>query len=132
MGSVEIDESRWPLVTVRFEGIVDDETFRAYLEGLAGLLRRGESYALLFDARHADRTPPVQRKMQAEWMQAHEAELRRLCVGTAFVITSPLVRGVLTAVLWISPMAMPHTVVSTVEEAERWLHASLRANTRVG
>lgn len=44
---------------------------------------------------------------------------------SAFVLASPLVRGLLTAILWISPMPAPHEIVATVAEAEAWLNERL-------
>ena len=34
-----------------------------------------------------------------------------------------LVRGALTAVMWLSPFEYPHKVVGTVNEARAWLDA---------
>lgn len=127
MGSITIDEGRFPLVTVTFVGDVSNDEFKAYLERLDRLLARGEPNAMVMDARRSARSPAIQRKLQADWIKEREALLRRLSCGTAFVITSPLVRGVLTAILWLQPMPQPHTVVATPEEAEAWAIAKLRA-----
>jgi hypothetical protein len=127
MGTIEIDESRFPLVTVRFDGVVDDATFEAYLAGLQRMLGRREPYALVLDASTAGPAPAKQRRRQAEWMAANEADVARWSVGAAFVITSSLTRGLLTAILWIQPMPQPHTVVATRREAEQWARERLRA-----
>ncbi|MBC7173876.1 MAG: hypothetical protein H5U40_15655, partial [Polyangiaceae bacterium] len=53
-------------------------------------------------------------------------------VGYAFVISSSLVRGALTAILWLAPMPAPHRVVGTVGEGEAWLRGLLGVSvTRV-
>jgi hypothetical protein len=125
-GSVEIDESRFPLVIVSFRGAVRDEVFRDYLERMTALVTRGEKNVVIMDAREAGRTPPIQRKMQAEWLDANRRELSRNSLGTAFVITSAFVRGVLTAIFWLTSMPSAHTVVKTYAEAEDWAFARLR------
>ena len=41
--------------------------------------------------------------------------------------TSPLVRGVLTAIFWIQTLPNPYTIVGTLREAEAWAREQLRA-----
>ncbi len=122
----EIDDSRFPLVVVRFVGLLTDEDFRAYLERAEAVRSRGPNAAIL-DATHAGYLPARQRRMQAEWMKRHREMLRRNSLGSAFVVPSPLIRGVLTAILWIADMPGPHVVVETYAEAEEWVRAKLDA-----
>ena len=58
-------------------------------------------------------------------MKANHDKSAAYCAGYAFVIDSAVVRGILTAILWLAPMPAPHVVVSTVEEGERWLREKL-------
>lgn len=125
MASIEIDDSRWPLVTARFEGTATDAEFDAYLARMGELITRGKVMCLILDARAAGSTPAIQRRKQADWMKRYERELRTQSAGTAFVITSAIVRGALTAILWVQPIPNEHTVVATIEEAERWALAQL-------
>lgn len=126
--AIEFDERRWPLVRVTFRGTAADDVFDAYLARMSALVRRGERIATVLDARRAGGTPAVQRRKQAAWQAHHADELRKNVVGTAFVIDLPIIRGVLTAILWLSPLPQPHVVVATLDEADRWalerLHAS--------
>ena len=41
------------------------------------------------------------------------------------MITSSLVRGILTAILWLSDIPSPYHVVGTQAEAEAWCEAQL-------
>jgi hypothetical protein len=113
---------------VEFVGALDDTEFRAYLRGNEGLLARRERYALVVDASRAATIDSAQRKLQAEWMLQHDRELRTFCVGIAFVITNPLVRGALTAISWLSPMPMPTTVTERREPAVAWCRARLSSS----
>lgn len=126
MGSITVDTSRAPLLFVRFDGGVDDDAFRAYLGQLTAWLDRGERYAIVLDARTATPPPAAQRRMQADMMKSEHTRLNKLCVGGAFVIPSPLVRGALTAILWIQPLPWEHTVVADVETAEAWARNRLQ------
>ena len=53
-------------------------------------------------------------------MRDNREVLARQCVGNAFVISNPLVRGVLTAILWLQPLPSDYIVVGTLKEAEAW------------
>lgn len=126
MSAVVFDDSSWPVIIVRFPPSCTDAEFDAYLDGLKSRLLRGDRTCTIMDAREAGLFPPVQRKRQADWLATNRALLLKAQVGTAFVITNPVVRGVLTAITWIQPMPSEHTVVATMAEAERWAWAQLR------
>lgn len=126
MPAITIDESRWPLVVMTIVGTPTDAEVDAMLEGSARNLRRSGRQVGILDLTRADRPPPVQRKKHAAWMNENAELLRARSAGMAFVITSPLVRGILTAIMWIQPLPMEHTVVATYAEAERWAMAQLR------
>ncbi|HJL18674.1 MAG TPA: hypothetical protein RMH99_23635 [Sandaracinaceae bacterium LLY-WYZ-13_1] len=127
MGSYTIDEAAFPLVRIRYDGIVSDEEFARHLEAYGALVERGARYGVLFDATTAGRPPATQRRMMAEFMRRRRDELARRCVGGAFVITSPLIRGAMTAILWVAPMPFQHVIVSSAAEAEGWVRGRLQA-----
>jgi hypothetical protein len=124
--AILIDETRFPIVVVEFFGTPTDRQFGEYLTGMTQVLDRASPYALIMDATRSTSTPAKQRSLQAEWMKANHAKLERYSVGTAFVMTSPVVRGMLTAILWLQPLAAPHTVVATRREADVWVREQLR------
>lgn len=127
MAAPRLDLSRLPLVRVTFDGLASDAEFDKYLSGITDLLMVGRQKTVtVLDARASARAPATQRKRQAAWIKEHESLLRRYSLGTAFVITSPLVRGVLTAILWLQQLPTPHTVVATIAEAERWATEQFR------
>jgi hypothetical protein len=121
----QIDDSRSPLVVVRYVGRVDDDAFRAYLDSHRKVLDKGEPYALLADALEAGVPSPPQRRMQAEFLRVEQHRLARLCVGTAFIISSGVIRGALTAILWMQALPMPFTVLSTRAAGELWCRQRL-------
>lgn len=127
MAHITIDDSRSPLLVIRYVGIVSDDEFKRYLDEMKAIRSRGPGVAVL-DATGSGSTPATQRKMQADWLRRNREMLRRNSLGTAFVIPSAAIRGVLTAILWISPLPSPHIVVSTYDEGERWAIERLREN----
>ncbi len=125
---IHVDVSRLPLVVLRFEGSPSDEEFSRYLDQVAReVFALDRPHGMVVDAARLTSMSAKQRRMQAEWMEKHDATVRRNSVGNALVITSPIIRGALTAILWIRPMPGDHVVVSTYGEAERWIVEKLRA-----
>ena len=122
---MDIDISRLPLVRITWDGTVDDDAFRQYLETTADLIAAHPGTVLLHDARRAGAPSALQRRLQAEWMHAHEHTIRRNGRGTAFVIESALVRGALTAILWLQPLATEELVTASMDEALAWAEARI-------
>ncbi len=120
MPSYRVDTSRPPLLRVHFDGVVDDDAFQRYIDELKAWVDRGERYAMLVDATSAGVPGSAQRRMQTDFMESYQQKLKRLCVGAAFVIPAPLVRGALIAMLWVQPLPFPHKVVADVAAADAW------------
>jgi hypothetical protein len=127
MAGIVVDESRFPLVRVTFDGPVADYAFDQYLETLSRVLARRAKNAIVFDARRAAAPSAKERAKQAAWLRSHRDLIERYSCGSAFVIASALVRGGLTAILWLAPIPGAHTVVATPGQAEAWALERLRA-----
>jgi hypothetical protein len=72
------------------------------------------------------------RSLQAEWMKLHAAEIRLNTLGIAFVISSPLVRGALTAILWLQPLACPHLVTADLDQGIAWARQKVASRSSGG
>jgi hypothetical protein len=120
MAGIEVDESRFPLVVVTFVGQVADHEFDRYLLTMSHVLNRRAKNALVFDARRAAAPSAMQRSKQAAWLKSNRDAIQQYSCGSAFVIASAIIRGGLTAILWVSPIPGAHTVVSTLAEGEAW------------
>jgi len=128
VGRVTIDLSFMPIFMVVHEGVLTDREFKDYLRDVERTLYGPDAKmrVLVQDARTSGQVPAIQRKMQADWLKQHEARLRDLTLGSAFVIDSALVRGLLTAILWLQPLPMPHEVCATIEGALDWADTKLK------
>lgn len=127
LSSIRIDETRLPLVLVTFSGVVTDEEFTAYLEEQTRIVCRREKRVVVIDAMRAGETRPTQRKQQADWQRQHREALALYSLGTSFAIDSAVIRGALTAILWVQPLPHPHFVATSLADAERWAVAQLLA-----
>ena len=129
MAAIEPDEHHWPLVTLKFPSHFSDEEFDDYLTGLSVNLQRtiaqGTRTGLLFDTSDAPSVDARTRRKMADWIDGHREQSAEYCAGYAFVIRSGIVRGILTAILWLAPMPAPHVVVATREEGFEWLRKQL-------
>jgi hypothetical protein len=120
-GSATLDTSRWPKVYVTWPAEpMEDEQFESIVLAMSKLLKRGERYVIIHDARRAVRPTPKQRAFAAA-QQKHDAEgTRRLLAGVALAVSSPLTAGVVTAINWIAPPPYPLKTFSSLPAAEAW------------
>jgi hypothetical protein len=123
---IDIDERHWPLVIYRFRGEVSLTELNAYLVRQDELLARHQPTASLVLAEEIKlwATPVLRR--QADWIKQNQELLRRHSVGAALVLQSPIVRGMLKAILWMQPMPQPHAVCATVDDGLAWLRERVR------
>lgn len=124
---MQYDESRSPLVVVSHLGASTDSEFEAFLRKIDATLGRERTLGVLMDLRRADRPSPIQRKRLAQWTEEKAGPLKRQCLGMSFVIDRAIIRGALTAILWLHPLPMPHGVFGKYEESEAWIIERLEA-----
>lgn len=76
-----------------------------------------------------DAAPPqaTQRRIASDWMKKNVDRFMGVSLGAAFVISSPLVRGALTAVFWLQPLKVPHDMFGHLDDAVRWAIGRLDA-----
>ena len=127
--TIFVDETAWPLIGIRYEGDIDEREFADLLHHLTGCFERardqGSRIGLLYDSRRGRSASALIRKMQADWQRDNGPLLGRYGAGVAFVIDSPLVRGLLRAIMWMSRIPSPYVVTATRAEAEEWLESRL-------
>ena len=119
MPAFTIDDSQWPRGEIRYEGLATPEEFDAYLEDVRRIRSRGPN-VLILDGRKSGMLPARIRRRQAEWLDENRAMLERNSRGTVFVLESSVLRGALTAILWLAPIPGEWAVLRSLEEAERW------------
>ena len=115
---IDVSFGQWPLVVASFIGQPSDAAFAEYLtvleQNLHDTIARGMKTSVLVDTTLGPLPSAAkQRKMQADWLGEHERILRAGCAGTAFVVQSPVVRSVMTAVMWMHDLPHPHAIFAT-------------------
>ncbi len=128
MGAIEVDESRWPLVVIRWpRGPVTDADVEALIALSLGHLARRERFASLHDGVRATGLDGRQRRRMADHVNAYRKPLGEWHVAAAIVVDSAIVRGIVTAINWLSPPPFPQRQFATRAEAEAWLLGMLDA-----
>lgn len=122
---LQIERLDWiPLICVRPIGDPSDAELSESLARITACmqenLRRNEKAVMILDMLQASPLPAAQRRVATAWMKANTELFERTNHGAVFAIQSPLVRGVLTAMLWFQPVSIAHEVVGTLDAAVRW------------
>lgn len=124
MGRVEIDESRWPFIDVRWEGEATDEQISSFLAGMDRWLARGGRFGVLVDSRGAKGMTSHQRKLVTEHMKRNETANRRQLVH-AIVMDNAIQRALYAAINWVQPMAFASKSFAEVEPARQWVEEQI-------
>jgi hypothetical protein len=84
-------------------------------------------FAWVFDLSNVTKAPATQRKALAEHLNSYEEFSARWNAGSALIVPSPWLHGLVTAVFWISAPKYPHKTFSEPLEAESWAKKQLSA-----
>ena len=105
----EIEDGAWPFVISVIPPAPDEAFFGRFFAKQAALLARKEHWVHLCDIRMVTKLPDARiRNLIAERSRQLDPLSARYTVAAAVVIDNALVRGILTAIHWISrPPAPP-------------------------
>ena len=123
-GRQTLDLGSAKLMCTRIVGARSDKHIVEHLEEYRLLLleARGQGHKLVDILDIRDAAPPTakQRRMQGEWNTEYEALMRQTLVGFTFVVSSTVMRGIITAIMWIKPLPVPTAVFTQLEDAIAW------------
>jgi hypothetical protein len=125
---IVVDESHFPLVFLTFPARVDEVTVTAFFARYNRMLERGRRFVNVTDATLvADRPPATIRKQMADWSRENDERMVRLSCGDARVVRSSIIRGAMTAVIWLHKPKVPQEWFSSMDDAVRWAIGQLDA-----
>ncbi|HTV21124.1 MAG TPA: hypothetical protein VMG12_20705 [Polyangiaceae bacterium] len=126
MAAPSFDDSDWPVYRIRLARFAMTEPeFFAYLKTVDDLFLRGDRFALAIDARDAPIHTPKERQEIAQHMRASHARYPYRLVAMGIVMSSPVQRGIFTAINWLAGPTYPTRPFRTMKEAEVWLREML-------
>lgn len=125
-----IDTSRAPTYEIRFPANPTDEDLRTFCEAREAWATRARyTVSWVVDLSKLSSVSASQRRAfgdHLERFEPHDVEFNR---GSALVVPSAFLRGVVTAVFWLKVPKFPHRAFETVEEARTWARERLRNDT---
>ncbi|MEM1280078.1 MAG: ABC transporter ATP-binding protein [Cyanobacteria bacterium P01_H01_bin.152] len=134
---VTIDDSRWPLVSVRFQGMGTPDEMTRFYSRFEEWLMKQERFALVLqrdDAEAAEaqgKRSPVAKQMRKEgiaWTKVHKPEISQYCAGVAMVPDSTkliALWGPMVATVTQNMYGCPGKVFGSLDEARDWAAAQL-------
>jgi hypothetical protein len=117
---MEIDESRFPVVRLRWEGVPTDAMLDAFLAAMDRWLEGEQRVGLLIDTRGSGVLAPEQRVRVISHMK-QQAERTRYLLVQAIVIESVVQRTLFYGINVVFPNPFPSRVFAKVEPAREWL-----------
>jgi hypothetical protein len=132
---VVLDLRAWPIVFASWFGAATEPLVDRYFVEHAKVLARARAektrFVLITDTFAAQRPSPVARKKIADLFGKQPGDIATLTLRSFVVIESPLIRGVVTALNWITPGMEQSTNVDSIERAiERALAELDHANVK--
>jgi hypothetical protein len=132
-GGLKVDTTDWPIILMEFpERRLSDKDFHeglAYVEQLWRECQRMglKSFHVVDLTLIREIAPASQRKHAAEWIKSTEALVRLASLGGACVTPSSILRGIVTAILWIYRPPNPTEFFATRQQAVLHALAQLEA-----
>lgn len=129
---VTIDDSRWPLVSVRIQGVSTLAEMTRFYSCFEKWLAKQERFVLVLqrdDTEVADaqgtRSPEAKQilKEGIAWTKAHKPEISQYCAGVAMVPGSTkllAIRGPMMAKIMQNMYGCPVKVLGSLDEAKTW------------
>ncbi|HYO52662.1 hypothetical protein [Archangium sp.] len=114
------DDSLWPLLIIRPPCLATGRQQEECLATIAAYLRRREKHLSIVDLRQVSQVPLDQRQRQVAWLQEHETLMREALIGTALIITSPVIRLSMSLILHLKPLPVPHHIGPHLATAALW------------
>lgn len=110
-----------PIYRWTFPSEATDEALGACLQAREDWATRARyDYAWVIDMSHITKAPATQRKALAGHLERFHEFGARWNAGSALIVPSAWLRGLATAVTWLSPPKFPYQLFPEPIEAERW------------
>jgi hypothetical protein len=121
---LDVDETAWPIVTVRWVGIPSDSTLTTFLGCMDRWLAKEQRFGLLMDTRSGGGLSPEQRVRVLGHMKA-QASLTAKYYVQAMVIDNVVQRTLFYGINVIFKNPFPSKIFAEPEPARSWLEAEL-------
>jgi hypothetical protein len=125
-----IDIAEAPLYVMRFPAHATDAQIREFCEHREAWARTASHRcAWVADLSRLAGVSATQRKMFADHLKRFEAHDVAHNQGSAIVVPSAVLRGIMTAVFWLSPPKFPNQAFASIDAAMLWARQKLAEST---
>jgi hypothetical protein len=107
----------FPLVLTEWQGEATDAELQAHFAQLDAWGHSELRRVVVYDLSASIRVGHGQRQLFAEWIRRNDVLLRTMNLAVLFVITSPVVRIIVRAVLFAQPLPCPTRTFARREDA---------------
>jgi hypothetical protein len=125
-GGIRVETLHWPIILIDYPParVADPDFFQAlvHVEQVlhAAVAEHQKTYVVTDITRVREIPPATQRKYAADFVRRTAHVARAASLGTANVTPSSILRGIMTAVYWVSPSPTPTVFLATRREAYRY------------
>jgi hypothetical protein len=92
---------------------------------------KDERYALVIDLRQRSSMSRKQRKFHIDELNKNKEFAKEFNAGTALIVNSAVVRGIMMSVFWFYNPKHPTDVFKTMEDAFDWANSQVRPTFRL-
>jgi hypothetical protein len=136
-----IDEERYPVVIVEFEGVTTLEDTKTYLSRFDTWLARGQAFGIVVHQIMAEDVTPEQadenqikaiHQLTAQWAKQNKPQISQHCAGIAMVVDSAAIaqeRQAKTPKFIESLFGCAGQVFQSQTDAEQWVQHQLDSHT---
>lgn len=116
-----------PLIVFTIHDTLTLDDIDAMFDSWRTVLGRKERFVSVSDARGAKGMPSAKERARvAECIRSIEAQSMRYSLGNATIVSSPVMRGAMTAIEWIQKPKVPSAYFGTMLEGCDWCIQRLR------
>jgi hypothetical protein len=129
---IQFDTSSWPIMVLTPTDNVTDQSIEDFMTTFFEVVRtKKERYALIVDLRQKTNLSHKQRKYMTGELNRNKDFAEKYNAGTALIVNSAVVRGIMMSVFWLFSPKHPTDVFKTMEDAFVWANTRLRPNIRL-
>ena len=123
-GSIELDETHWPLAISTLTGRPTTEMVESYIVRLTKMHMRGERFVCLIFIR-LSRPDFAHVTRLGAWTKQNQELSRQWNAGSAIVLGSPAMRFIMSAFYLVAVPPSPTSVFEDEDKAKAWLRRRL-------
>jgi hypothetical protein len=128
MSAVRIDRGQPPIVLTVFNGEQSEADVEAYVREMDEIYDGGAPFVgVTFMLRYRPDIAHIKR--MAQWTRERREVFARVCRALVIVAPSAGFRFLFSTLLMLSPLPMPYTIVSSVDEAMDWITREVPKHT---